>query len=334
MALDPARYSIAWIAPLAIEARAAMCLLDKKHHGNFPLQRGDDYIFQAGEICGHNIVIATLPAGEPYGTGAAAALATQVKKYFPNLWFGLLVGVAAGLPRLTGAPLRDIRLGDILVALPEGESPGLVAYELGKETKEGFHLLRGGHVLALTEKVVRSAIGKIKLQEPDDMGMVLPYYDDIRDNEHSGGTFADPGQEADTLYSVDDDGESKLQPRTRRPDERRTRIWYGSIGSGDKLVKHAVKRDALRDQHNLIGLEMEAAGAMNCIPVGVIRGVSDYGDEHKNKEWQPYAAAMAGAYAKAVLAQIRPRNTPNGSLFTICSEHMSQLTGRSELCPV
>jgi len=41
---------------------------------------------------------------------------------------------------------------------------------------------------------------------------------------------------------------------------------------------------------------MEAAGTMNRIPVGVIRGVCDYGDEHKNKEWQPYAAAMAGAY--------------------------------------
>ena len=35
---------------------------------------------------------------------------------------------------------------------------------------------------------------------------------------------------------------------------------------------------------------------MNRIPVCVIRGVCDYGDEHKNKEWQPYAAAMAGAY--------------------------------------
>ncbi|KAI6777617.1 uncharacterized protein J7T54_004900 [Emericellopsis cladophorae] len=43
-------------------------------------------------------------------------------------------------------------------------------------------------------------------------------------------------------------------------------------------------------------LEMEAAGTMNRIPVGVIRGVCDYGDEHKNKEWQAHAAAMAGAY--------------------------------------
>ncbi|TQW01338.1 kinesin light chain [Cordyceps javanica] len=71
-------------------------------------------------------------------------------------------------------------------------------------------------------------------------------------------------------------------------------------------MKNALRRDELRDLYNMIGLEMEAAGTMNRIPVGVIRGVCDYGDEHKNKEWQPYAAAMAAAYAKAVLAQIGP----------------------------
>ncbi|KAF4433618.1 hypothetical protein CGGC5_v005124 [Colletotrichum fructicola Nara gc5] len=48
---------------------------------------------------------------------------------------------------------------------------------------------------------------------------------------------------------------------------------------------------------------MEAAGVMEIIPVGVIRGVSDYADEHKNKDWQPYASAIAAAYGKAVLQE-------------------------------
>jgi nucleoside phosphorylase len=74
-------------------------------------------------------------------------------------------------------------------------------------------------------------------------------------------------------------------------------------------VKNAQKRNELRDKHNVIGLEMEAAGTMNRIPVGVIRGVCDYGDEHKSKEWQPYAAAMAAAYAKAILHEIPPKSS-------------------------
>ena len=77
-------------------------------------------------------------------------------------------------------------------------------------------------------------------------------------------------------------------------------------------MRNASKRNELRDRYNLIGLEMEAAGTMNRIPVGVIRGVCDYGDEHKNEQWQPYAAAMAAAYAKAVLAQIGPRGQSCG----------------------
>jgi nucleoside phosphorylase len=313
--LDSRRYTVAWLAPLEIEARAARHMLDKRHNGRFPLERGDDFVFQAGEVCGHNIIIATLPAGQEYGIGSAAALASRVKSFFPNLWFGLLVGVAAGLPKLTGPSPRDIRLGDVLVALPEGESAGLVAYDLGKETAEdGFQLLRNGHVLAMTETVVRSAIGSIKLHAPNDMELFSPYYEKMKDEEHPGGTFTDPGQEADQLYEIDTEGVLNLIERDHRPDSRRTRVWYGSIGSGDKLIKNTFKRNVLRDQYNLIGIEMEAAGTMNRIPVGVIRGVCDYADERKNKDWQPYAAAMAAAYAKAVLEQIKPREERGKSM--------------------
>ncbi|KAH7184061.1 hypothetical protein DER44DRAFT_710231 [Fusarium oxysporum] len=307
--LDPKDYKIAWIAPLEIEAKAALCLLDERHRGRFPVDRGDDYVFHAGAMGGHNIIIATLPAGQEYGTGSAAALASQVKKFFPNLWFGLLVGVAAGLPDLSRVPIRDIRLGDVLVGLPDGESAGLVPYDLGKETEDGFQPLRLGHSLAMTEPIVRSAIGGIKLQAPNDTEIFLPYYEKIRDCEHATGTFADPGQDDDILYLARGNGQEEVVERPRRSSYQRTRVWYGPIGSGDKLLKNAQKRNELRERYGIIGLEMEAAGTMNRIPVGVIRGVCDYGDRHKNKNWQPYAAAMAASYARALLDQIPPNDT-------------------------
>ncbi|CAH0019563.1 unnamed protein product, partial [Clonostachys rhizophaga] len=213
-----------------------------------------------------------------------------------------------GLPKLGGSSPRDIRLGDVLVALPDGDSARLVAYDLGKETEDGFQLLRGGHVLAVTETVVRAAIGNIQLRAPDDVNLVLPYYEAIKDKRHQTGTFSDPGQDLDQLLLNDNTKAITVEQREHRPDDQRTRIWYGLIGSGEKLLKNAKKRDELRDRYNLIGIEMEAAGATVSIPVGVIRGVCDYGDERKNEEWQTYAAAMAAAYAKAVLAQIGPRS--------------------------
>lgn len=317
--LDPTLYTVAWIAPLEIEARAALHILDNRHRGRFPWRHGYNHLFHAGDINGNNVIIATLPEGEPYGTGSAAALAGEIKTFFPNIHFGLLVGVAAGLPNLTQTPARDIRLGDVLVGLPKGESAGLVAYDLGKETKDGFQPLRGGYVLAVTEKIVRAAIGHIKIEAPNDADMFLPFYESIKDKEHANGTFRDPGQGQDKLYEIDENGTEHLVKREERPDSKRTRVWYGSIGSGEKLMKNAEERDKLRDRYDLIGLEMEAAGTMNQIPVGVIRGVCDYGDEHKNNEWQPYAAAMAAAYAKAVLYQISPIGgaTPSDSGMSI-----------------
>lgn len=310
MELDPACYTVAWIAPLEIEAQAALYMLDHRHEGRFPLSRGDDYVYQAGDINGHNVIIATLAAGQEYGSGSAGALAGQIKKFFPNLWFGLLVGVAAGLPNLSLNPPIDIRLGDVLVGVPNGNNPGVKAYDLGKEMGDNkLQLLRGGYVLAPTEAVVRSAIGSIKLRAPDDAEVIRPFYQAVKDMRHACGTFIDPGQEMDHLYDYDNSGSMNLVHRERRPDSRRTRVWYGSIGSGEKLLKNMRLRNELRDTHNLIGLEMEAAGTMNCIAVGVIRGVCDYGDEHKNKQWQPYAAAMAAAYAKAVLHEIQSKSS-------------------------
>ncbi|KAF6800917.1 pfs domain-containing protein [Colletotrichum sojae] len=182
-------------------------MLDKKHRGHFPMAPGDEYYFHAGTMCGHNVVIATLPAGQEYGTGSAAAPASHVKKAFPNLWFGLLVGVAAGLPSLSSNPPRDIRLGDVLVALPVSDSAGLVAYDLGKVVgDEGVQPLRFEQVLADTEALVRSAIGSIKVEAPFDTKRFLPYYEKMKDKQHGNGNFIDPGQELDRYYDINDDG--------------------------------------------------------------------------------------------------------------------------------
>ncbi|KAJ5777337.1 hypothetical protein N7520_000583 [Penicillium odoratum] len=49
---------------------------------------------------------------------------------------------------------------------------------------------------------------------------------------------------------------------------------------------------------------MEAAGLMDNFPCLVIRGICDYSDSHKNKQWQDYAAATAAAYGKELLSVV------------------------------
>jgi nucleoside phosphorylase len=85
------------------------------------------------------------------------------------------------------------------------------------------------------------------------------------------------------------------------------RIHYGTIGSANQVVKDSKTRDKLRKDLGILCVEMEAAGLMDEFSCLVIRGVCDYADSHKNKSWQPYAAATAAAYAKELLSIIPPQ---------------------------
>ena len=71
-------------------------------------------------------------------------------------------------------------------------------------------------------------------------------------------------------------------------------------------MKDALIRDKLAEENGVLCFEMEAAGLMNHFPCLVIRGICDYSDTHKNKEWQGYAAMTAAAYAKNILNRIPP----------------------------
>jgi nucleoside phosphorylase len=83
-------------------------------------------------------------------------------------------------------------------------------------------------------------------------------------------------------------------------------IHYGLIGSANRVMRHGVTREKLRQVRDIICFEMEAAGLMDSFPCLVIRGICDYSDTHKNENWQPYAAAVAAAYAKELLGVIPP----------------------------
>src|SRR5467141_2274054 len=83
-------------------------------------------------------------------------------------------------------------------------------------------------------------------------------------------------------------------------------IHYGLIASGNQVIKHGGTRDKLGQELGILCFEMEAAGLMDIFPCLVIRGICDYADSHKNKQWQRYAAATAAAYAKGLLSVIHP----------------------------
>ncbi|KAI8272665.1 hypothetical protein K4K60_012077 [Colletotrichum sp. SAR11_57] len=111
-------YKVAWICPLEVEQIAAMEMLDEEHPA-LPKSSADHNVYSLGSINGHNIVIAGLH--QP-GNCPAATVVAQMRMTFPNLRFGLLVGIGGGVPVQTDNGM--IRLGHVVVSKPAGGHSG------------------------------------------------------------------------------------------------------------------------------------------------------------------------------------------------------------------
>ncbi|KAK6331361.1 hypothetical protein TWF730_004443 [Orbilia blumenaviensis] len=85
-------------------------------------------------------------------------------------------------------------------------------------------------------------------------------------------------------------------------------IHFGTIASGNTLMRDGKTRDQLQRRTRAMCFEMEAAGIVDAWPCLVVRGICDYSDSHKNKLWQGYAAGAAAAFTKFLLLSMSHRD--------------------------
>lgn len=301
-------YRVGWICALPLELAAASCMLDKVYP-RLPLRSGDTNMYKLGSIGPHNIVIACLPAGE-IGTVSAATVALRMKHSFPALESGLMVGIGGGVP----SGDHDIRLGDIVVSQPHDNSGGVVQYDFGRSLTNGT-LQRLGS-LDKPPKILLSALSTLQCEHACDGPKTLQILEEaIVKHPRRRQAWTYLGAQADRLFMPEYVHESSVSRScvecsaayVVQRDQRLTEdpvIHYGVIASGNQVMKDGVKREQLRKEFDVLCFEMEAAGLMDDFPCLVIRGICDYSDSHKNKEWQEYAAAVAAAYAKELLLEI------------------------------
>ncbi|KAJ4854324.1 uncharacterized protein T069G_11303 [Trichoderma breve] len=80
-------------------------------------------------------------------------------------------------------------------------------------------------------------------------------------------------------------------------------IFVGCVASGDTVMKSGEHRDRIAGQRDIMAFEMEGAGIWDEVSCVIVKGVCDYADSHKNKVWQPFAAATAASVMKAMLGR-------------------------------
>jgi nucleoside phosphorylase len=287
---------------MGVELAAVEGMLDEIYE-SLPSGR-DQNGYTLGRIGTLNVVVAVMPA---IGNNRAASVAMQLLNDFRSIRFGLLVGTGGGVP---GKEEDDIRLGDIVVSKPTTTFGGVVQYDIGKVTVGGI-LQRTG-TLKPPSTVLMATVQRLQTQHfysgsqiPRHLTAMLKKYPNMRKKQ-----YVYQGEKYDQLFEAtyahnngtacQNCDQTKVVQRPSRYDTD-PEIHYGTIGSSNAVIKDGAMREHLRKDLGVLCLEMEAAGLMDEFPCLVIRGICDYADSHKNKRWQPYAAATAAAYMKELL---------------------------------
>jgi ankyrin repeat protein/nucleoside phosphorylase len=270
-------------------------MLDEEHP-LLPNKAGDDNFYVLGRIDQHNVVMACLPG--QYGTNNAAIVATNLRRSFPNIRATLMVGIGGGAPSQADLYLGDVVVGTRVMQYDLGKMLGGGVFQETADAKTPARLVSAA-VSALRSKhgphrsssrmasLLRDRLPNIRRPNQPDR-LYKAFY------EHPPG--------APTCIDCDP---NELQPRGARPSDE-PRIHYGVIASGNRVMKDGKTRDDIAQRLSALCFEMEAAGIMDILQCLPIRGICDYSDSHKNKEWQDYAAAVAAAYARELLEGLPP----------------------------
>ncbi|EXA53699.1 hypothetical protein FOVG_01432 [Fusarium oxysporum f. sp. pisi HDV247] len=285
-------YTIAWICALHIEMAAAHAMLDNIHE-TLPTHVDDSNAYILGNIKQHNVVVACLPEGR-YGLNNAANVLTHLVRTFPSIRAGLMVGIGGGVPSKV-----DIRLGDIVVGTR------VMQYDLGKIVGDGQ--MQHTAIPKIPHQLLGTAVSSLRARHERE-GSRIPFI--LRDKFEQHSEYRRPAS-PDCLFlstyehvsqtsACDKCDHSKLVRRRMRETDDPL-IHYGAIASGNQVMRSGTQRDSIAQHLDVICFEMEAAGLMDILPCLPIRGICDYSDSHKNKEWQRYAAAAAASYARELL---------------------------------
>ncbi len=279
-------FTVGWLCALPKEQTAATAMLDQIYP-DLPKPPDDPNAYTLGSIGPHNIVIACLPKGK-IGNNAAATFVTQMVRTFPYIKVGLMVGIGGGIP-------PKVRLGDVVVGTPNLDHPGVVQWDSGKTEKEGEFRRTG--TLNNPPSALLAALTKLETNHEMHGSEIPQYLDNLKQKwPRLASKYTWSALLKDPLCVSDSS-----------PRGSEVSVHYGLIASGDQVIKDAEFRDRLDRSlgGHVLCVEMEAAGLLD-FPCIVIRGICDYADSQKNKDWQEYAAAVAAALAKELLRYLQP----------------------------
>ncbi|RAH50482.1 5'-methylthioadenosine/S-adenosylhomocysteine nucleosidase family protein, partial [Aspergillus brunneoviolaceus CBS 621.78] len=322
-------YTVAIICALGLETNAVMGVMDEIYESLPEAARKDANAYTTGRIGKTSVVIVHLPG---MGKLNSANSTMRLKSTFPKVGLCLVVGVCGGAPYNSRAK-KEIVLGDVII------STGLKQIDFGRYYANGFvpkddpednfgrpvdrlrsflrMLSETSYYYDRISDETRTTL-KTLLRSATGESLAYPgaHRDHLYESNYQHQCRAKSACETCNVtdgtvcqYALDTSCDnlgceaSRVVSRSRLAnlDSSRPVVHFGRVACGDGVMKSAQDRDRFVEQYQVIGFEMEAAGAWDAFPTVVIKGVCDYADSHKNKLWQGYSAAVAASCMKAVL---------------------------------
>lgn len=327
---------IAILCALRIEFDAVEATFDQAwESAKYGKARGDVNSYSLGRIGEHDVALVLLP-----GTGkvVSASAASGLRSSFGGIRLGLIVGICGG--SASTPDHEEIVLGDIIISSSVVQSDfgrqfsdslrmkDTTEDKLGRPNSE----LRAFLGLLSSEKASKDVQDDTSLYLArllSTRGFEESRYPGVEEDKLFPSSYRHKHQRPDQCMicaqcSKESDrvcalaltascqtlgcDEKTLISRERLSKDcaggiqiHQPKIHLGCFASSDQVIRSASHRDRLAMNHNIIGFEMEGAGAWDNFPTLVVKAVCDYADSHKNKNWQSYAAVSAAACAKAML---------------------------------
>ncbi|KAL2813561.1 hypothetical protein BJX63DRAFT_215894 [Aspergillus granulosus] len=323
-------FTVAIFCALPLEVDAVSVLFDDLCQDSTQNAPGDSNTYTLGRMGRRHAVLVHLPG---MGKSVASQAASSIRSTYPNIKLALVVGICGGVPYKNGH--EEIILGDIVV------SDGIVQHDFGRRVPGAFlrktsvteelgrpNVAIRGFLSKIKTTMARKRIGSNveKYLNVINQGLGNARYPGIKQDELFQSTYRhkhhDPVACTSCAHSADGTvcdevfdlschqlkchkdnlvQRKRLQTALIQGHTPSPAIHLGLIASGDTVMKSGQDRDLIAMQDNVIAFEMEGVGVWDSLPCLVVKGVCDYADSHKNKIWQPYAAATGAACMKALL---------------------------------
>ncbi|XP_022256095.1 uncharacterized protein LOC106471771 [Limulus polyphemus] len=326
--------SIAIITAQYCEKVAVDAMIENKDTYVRYKTEGESNVYTLGNIGAHRVVATKLPAVGHHREAMIAAgnTTTRLLGSFQKVEYVFLVGLGGGVPHYTDYS-KHVRLGDVVISTPpDGQSDKFIYIycEKAKSSPES-KTSAGGSTITDKYNIKKWCPPNLCLQQTAQQlwtqGLIdakqRPWeeyichaLDTLASQE---ADFSRPSSDTDKLFmsiggkDVIEVGHPQAPEGTmeyRQPGK--SMIHFGGVASGRTLMKDDAVRQEFAHQWGILAFDSEFDAVVESIYGNrkdnyvFIRGISDYKDGTKNKEWQPYSALAAAAFMKALISSLDP----------------------------